>query len=118
MKHQLIILFLLVLAAHGKADKPDGVCARLDIDGDARVTEVIDGDTLFLGNGRQVRLAGIQAPKLPLGRSGFQKWRLVDAAKSALEDRVLGKTVTLGHSVPRTVGHNRLLAHLVLPDRI
>ena len=63
-----------------------------------------------------MRLVGIQAPKLPLGRPGFEKWPLADAAKSALEDLVLGKTVTLGYGGLRTDRYNRLLAHLFLPE--
>ena len=37
-----------------------------------RVVEIVDGDTLVLAGGRQVRLVGIQAPKLPLGRPGLE----------------------------------------------
>ena len=116
MKHLLTALFVLILVVPATADTADEVRARLDIDGEARVTEVIDGDTVVLDNGRQVRLVGIQAPKLPLGRPGFEKWPLADAAKSALEDLVLGKTVTLGYGGLRTDRYNRLLAHLFLPD--
>jgi endonuclease YncB( thermonuclease family) len=36
--------------------------------GQSLVTTVIDGDTLTLGDNRDVRLTGIQAPKIPLGR--------------------------------------------------
>lgn len=116
MKHLLTTLFLLILVAPGAADTVGEVRTRLDFDGKARVTEVIDGDTVVLDNGRQVRLVGIQAPKLPLGRPGFEKWPLADAAKSALEDMVLGETVTLGYGGLRTDRYNRLLAHLFLPD--
>ena len=63
-----------------------------------------------------MRLVGIQAPKLPLGSSDFEKWLLTDAAKSALEDMVLGKTVPPGYAGLRTDGYNRLPAHLFLPD--
>ena len=40
--------------------------------------EIIDGDTLVLQSGVQVRLVGIQAPKLPLGRRGFTAWPLAE----------------------------------------
>jgi micrococcal nuclease len=68
----LIILFLLVLAALGRADKPGGIRARLDIDSKAYKTEVIDDDTVVMNNSPQVWLVGIQGPKLPLGRSNFK----------------------------------------------
>ncbi|MFT5540486.1 MAG: micrococcal nuclease [Alphaproteobacteria bacterium] len=45
------------------------------------MVDVSDGDTL---DGRQVRLVGIQAPKLPLGRPCFKTWPLGQAAKAAL----------------------------------
>ena len=50
------------------------------------VESVVDGDTLVLADGRQVRLVGIQAPKLPLGRDGFQPWPLADEAKQSGDD--------------------------------
>jgi len=53
--------------------------------------EVVDGDTLLLENGTKVRLVGIQAPKLPLGRAGFEAWPLAEEAKQALEDLALGQ---------------------------
>ena len=57
----------------------------------ARGVEVVDGDTVVLEDGRRVRLVGIQAPKLPLGRPGFERWPLADEAKHALESLVLGE---------------------------
>ncbi len=44
------------------------------------VTEVTDGDTLVLEQGLVVRLAGIQSPKLPLGRAGFEQQPLTPEA--------------------------------------
>lgn len=116
MKHLLAPLLFLTLIVPGAAGERDMYLERLDFDGQALVTEVVDGDTVVLDNGRQVRLVGIQAPKLPLGRPGFEKWPLADAAKAALEDMVLGQTVSLGYGGLRTDRYNRLLAHLFLPD--
>ncbi|MFQ5955227.1 MAG: thermonuclease family protein, partial [Kiloniellales bacterium] len=78
----------------------------------ARAVEVIDGDTLVLDDGRQVRLVGIQAPKLPLGRPDFQPWPLADKAKAVLERLALGKTVRLAFGGRRMDRHGRLLAHV------
>ena len=80
--------------------------------GEARVREVIDGDTVLLDDGAQVRLVGIQAPKLPLGRAGFRAWPLADEAETALEEIVLSKTVSLAYGGARTDRHGRRLAHL------
>jgi endonuclease YncB( thermonuclease family) len=79
----------------------------------ARVASVVDGDTVVLdGGGEQVRLVGIQAPKLPLGRAGFRAWPLAEESKKALQDLVLGKRVTLTFGGRRRDRHGRLLAHL------
>ena len=64
--------------------------------------EVVDGDTLLLENGTKVRLVGIQAPKLPLGRAGFEAWPLAEEAKQALEDLALGQTLTLYYGDRKT----------------
>lgn len=84
----------------------------LTVDGRGKVVEVVDGDTLVLEDGREVRLVGIQAPKLPLGRKNFATWPLADASKSALLTLALYKTVTLSYGGRRIDRYNRLLAHL------
>lgn len=81
-----------------------------------RVVEVIDGDTVLLESGLEVRLVGIQAPKLPLGRRGFAPWPLADEAKTALEELVLGRAVTLHYGGRRVDRYGRALAHLVRDD--
>ena len=73
---------------------------------------VIDGDTLVLDDGREVRLVGIQAPKLPLGRPGFEAWPLAEEAKAALEALVLGRHLELGFGGRPGDRHGRVLAHL------
>jgi len=84
----------------------------------ATVVEVIDGDTVMLADGREVRLVGIQAPKLPLGRPNFKAWPLADDAKAALEAIALDRTVTLGFGGARGDRHGRVLAHLFVDDTI
>lgn len=76
------------------------------------VTAVIDGDTLTLADGREIRLVGIQAPKLPLGRPGFEAWPLAEEARQALEALTLGRRVELGFGGRRGDRHGRVLAHL------
>ncbi len=82
----------------------------------ARVVEVVDGDTLFLDDGRQVRLVGLQAPKLPLGRRGFVAWPLAGESKRLLEELALGKTVRREFGGRRVDRHDRDLAHLIRAD--
>ena len=85
-----------------------------------RVGAVIDGDTVVLerpvDGARQVRLVGIQAPKLPLGRPGFEAWPLAAEAKRVLEELVRGHTFELRFGGRRMDRHGRLLAHLYDED--
>ncbi len=84
--------------------------------GTATVVEIIDGDTVVLDDGREVRLVGIQAPKLPLGRPNFQKWPLADEAKQGLAELVLGIPVRLAYGGRQEDRYGRRLAHLFTLD--
>ncbi|HSR55467.1 MAG TPA: thermonuclease family protein [Alphaproteobacteria bacterium] len=77
------------------------------------VARIVDGDTLVLEDGREVRLVGIQAPKLPLGRPNFRKWPLADEAKGTLADLAMGRSLGLLYGGARKDRHGRVLAHLV-----
>lgn len=81
------------------------------------VSEVIDGDTVVLKSGRQVRLIGIQAPKLPLGRQGFEPWPMGEAAKGVLGKMTLHKEVQLFHGKTREDRHGRILAHVLVHNK-
>lgn len=107
------LALLLVACGAGAAPELPAPLARGET---VRVASVIDGDTVMLADGREVRLVGLQAPKLPLGRAGFEPWPLADEAKAALADLVTGRTVTLGYGGRREDRHGRRLAHLVRAD--
>lgn len=74
------------------------------------VTEVVNGDTLFLDNGLKVRLSAIQAPKLPLGRPGFKTWPLAANAKDALSQMAYRKNVQLFYGGKERDRYDRALA--------
>lgn len=82
----------------------------------ARVTGIVDGDTVVLETGAEVRLTGIQAPKLPLGRKGFRAWPLADKAKAAMKALSHRRRVRLEYSGRRHDRWGRLLAHLHIGD--
>jgi endonuclease YncB( thermonuclease family) len=82
--------------------------AALDRDGAGRVTAVPAGDMVALEDGAQVRLVGIRAP----GRAQ----PLAEAARTALSDMLLGRTVALSYGGTRTDRHGRRLAHLHLAE--
>jgi endonuclease YncB( thermonuclease family) len=81
-----------------------------------RVASIVDGDTLALEGGLEVRLVGIQAPKLPLDRPNFVKWPLADEAKAALARLAAGRTLQLKYGGARRDRYGRALAHLYDED--
>ena len=113
------LFFLLIAAclpaipvqAEQTIDSLDGEGGQL-----VAIVEVVDGDTVVLSDGRQVRLVGIQAPKLPLGRKGFEKWPLADESKAALEKVALNQKFQLRYGGSRMDRHGRVLAHMVGED--
>ena len=80
------------------------------------VIEIVDGDTVKLKNNMEVRLVGLQAPKIALGRQNFKEWPLGYEAKQALSDIVLGKVVSLYYGGRKMDRYGRTLAHLILND--
>lgn len=114
MRQFVIVALLCVVANAGAALSSEA--ANLPSESGGTVTEVIDGDTVILSSGVEVRMVGIQAPKLPLGRRGFTKWPLADEAKITLESMVRGRQFDLYFGGLRMDRHGRALAHLVDPD--
>jgi endonuclease YncB( thermonuclease family) len=105
----LLALALFLGPGSGQAGKPPkGLQAGVG----GTAERIVDGDTLVLDDGREVRLVGIQAPKLPLGRAGFRKWPLADEAKSALATLAGGKRLRVLFGGARSDRHGRVLAHL------
>lgn len=102
------ILFLSLVAALPLAAAP----CTLEAGETHKVTDVIDGDTVLLDDGREVRLTGIQAPKLPLGRKGFEAWPLAGEAHDAMTALAVGQSVTLHYGGARIDRHRRVLAQL------
>lgn len=82
----------------------------------AHVIRVVDGDTVVLNTGAEVRLTGIQAPKLPLERKGFRAWPLAGKAKAVMETLSLRQRVRLEYTGRRHDRWGRLLAHLHTGD--
>ena len=111
-------LLCLVLASGPAARAADGpaIPEPLQAGEPGKVTEIVDGDGLVLADGREIRLVGIQAPKLPLGRAGFEAWPLADDAKAALAELAKGERVTPAYGGRRMDRHERKLAHLFRAD--
>lgn len=108
----LLVPLLFAGAFAARAEMPAAFYNALAPEAGGEVVNVVDGDTLTLLDGREIRLVGIQAPKLPLGRPGFEPWPLADEAKAFLEELTLGRTLSLGYGGRRGDRHGRVLAHL------
>lgn len=80
------------------------------------IVEIVDGDTVILSSGKQVRMVGTQSPKLALNRKNFIDWPLADTAKTALENIALGQKVELKYGGLKIDRHHRILAHLFIKD--
>lgn len=81
------------------------------------VIDVVDGDTVTLASGMAVRLVGIQAPKLPLGRPGFAKWPLADKAKKRVIKLLMNRPVRLFYGGQKFDRYGRKLAQLWRADK-
>lgn len=103
MRYLAILFILLTGLSSAAAVEPPAT---------AMVRKVVDGDTVVIEDGGEIRLVGIQAPKLPLGRRGFVAWPLAEEARAALEKLVLGRRVDLSFGGRRIDRHGRWLAHL------
>lgn len=78
----------------------------------ARVVRALDGDSLLLADGRQVRLTGINTPEL--GRDGAPDQPLAQAARRRAAALVDGRTVRLVYDEERADRHGRVLAYVVM----
>lgn len=101
----LSLMPVAIPACEGLRDGPKGT-----------VSAVVDGDTILLDTGLVVRLIGIQAPHLALGREGLSDWPKGKEAKAALETIALNKPVLLRYGGADRDRHGRSLAQLYLTD--
>lgn len=87
-------------------------CEQLQMEQAGTVAAVPDGDSIILADGTSVRLIGMQAPKLALGRTDFPDWPLAGAARDALSELVKGRAVQLGYGGEKRDRYERALAHV------
>src|SRR5690625_735397 len=105
----LAFLILVMIAPAQAQSLPE----PLTLSEQARVIEIIDADTIVLEDGRQVRLVGLQGPKLALGRPNFEDWPLAHEAAEFLAALVLEREIGLAFGETPEDRHGRLLAHIV-----
>lgn len=93
------------------------VCGADHIDETVVIKKVVDGDTLRLTDGRNVRLIGINTPEI--GYSDAVDEPLAVAARDTLQrmlmsNRQRGQSVELRYDAERKDRHGRLLAHVYI----
>lgn len=78
------------------------------------VVAVIDGETLTLDDGREVRLSGVLAPRAPPGMTASATWAPAEAAREALSKLVTGRSVRIAVKSRAKDRYGRTLAHVFL----
>lgn len=87
--------------------------------GRGRIGAVHDGDTIRFKDGEvDIRLVGIQAPKLPQGRRNPTAWPMADESRAALRGLLEDHAVTLRLAPTPRDRNGRILAHLVRDDGV
>ena len=106
----LLSTALLGLAAPGSA--ATHTCPAQQIDEQAQVKKVIDGDTIKLRDGRKLRLIGIDTPER--ARNGQPAQPFAKQATRALRELIQksDNRVSLQHGVEPRDRYHRLLAHV------
>jgi micrococcal nuclease len=108
--------FLAVVAWLGLSASPAGAwetCARED-GGSHEVVRVLDGETVVLDDGRELRLIGALAPKPDTLLTAPEAWPPARDAARALAASVLNRTVTLRGEGRRRDRYGRALAQLIV----
>jgi endonuclease YncB( thermonuclease family) len=90
-------------------------CPTKGTDG-AVVAEAIDGATLRLTDGGEIRLAGIEAPVAPLALPAGAPWSMGEAARAGLARFADGATVTLVEAGNGPDRYGRAHAYVFLAD--
>jgi micrococcal nuclease len=101
---------VLVLVGGSGVQATVGPCA-LEPGVTRAVVAVIDGETLKLDDGGEVRLIGALSPRAPDNVGDNQFWEPEVAAKAALQKLVLGRSIELAYIGRRTDRYGRVLAH-------
>lgn len=109
MRHLILPLLLLAVPALAE-DLPKGLKPL----GEGVVAEVLSGDTLRLADGREVRLAGVEAPWPGLADAPAQP--MADMARAALAELAAGRAVALFSAGQPLDRHGRALAHVRRED--
>lgn len=123
----ILIPFALVMHAAAAAGPLDGL-EGLESGGTVDVVAALDGRTLRLADGRELRLAAIEvpAPALPHGgppaagdeRESGAVAALADTARAALAELAAERAVAIYYDQRRNDRYGRIVAHVVAPPAL
>lgn len=105
-------LLLGLPEAQGAESTP--ACAELEAGPTRTVTRIIDGETLALDDGTELRLIGMLAPRAIDVGTVPGTWRMEAAAVEALQSLVLGRTIEIRFSGERSDRYGRVKGHAFL----
>jgi micrococcal nuclease len=115
----VIAASFLAAAVHAAAAEPPVSCAGLEAGPSRTVTRILDGETMVLDDGAELRLTGALAPRATDADAERGAWPMEAAATEALRGLLLGKTIELRFAAgARTDRYGRLRGHafLIEPD--
>ena len=110
----LAVGILLGQASGLRAAEDVATCAALEAGPTRTVTRIIDGETLALDDGSELRLAGTLAPRAIDVGAVPGTWRMETAAIDALQAFVLGKTIEIRFDGERSDRYGRIKGHAFL----
>ena len=112
----VLLLFFTVPVVGAASGSTVPLPARLTLDAEARVVEVVDGGTVLLDDGETLRLAGIEVPRPARGDTASRVSVLAEEARQTLAQLVQGRRVSLASGGTPRDRYGRLRAHTVRSD--
>ena len=112
----VLLLFFTVPVVGAASGSAVPLPARLTLDAEARVVEVVDGGTVLLDDGETLRLAGIEVPRPARGDTASSVSVLAEEARQTLAQLVQGRRVSLASGGTPRDRYGRLRAHIVRSD--
>jgi endonuclease YncB( thermonuclease family) len=107
---------LVIAAAIAQADEPTVPCAGLEAGSVHTVTRILDGETVALDDGTELRLIGALAPRAIDADAEGGAWPAQAAATEAVRALALGKSIELRVAGERTDRYGRQQAHAFLVE--
>jgi len=94
-----------------RATESRPVCAELEAGPSRTVARIIDGETLALDDGTELRLVGVLTPRAIDVGAVPGTWRMELSAVDALQALVLGRTIEVRFAGERTDRYGRVKGH-------